>query len=136
MEYSYDENKNPTRFPIFKKGVYQAELVSFEDNLVSKKGNSMCKLNVKVYDGEKSVLVTDYLVDLDSMLWKLKAFMETTGQVWGSKFDPAKSVGKLVKVVLQEDEYNGQPKNVIDGYLPYDTAQPQPVGTDEFEDVF
>ncbi len=135
MEYNYESN--PTRFPVFKKGVYQAELYSFEDNLTSKKGHSMCKLTLKVYDGEKSILVTDYLVNLDSMLWKLKAFMQATGQEWGGKFDPAKSVGKLVKVLLKEGEFNGQPKNEIDGYFPYDAeTAPAPIGTDEFEDVF
>lgn len=118
MEYNTSVT-NPTRFTVFPEGIYDAELVSFEDNLKSKKGNGMSKLSLKVYDGESECRVNDWLVNMDNMLWKIKAFMEAVGQTYGEPIDLEAAKGKLFQVRLKVEAYNGDDQNKVDDYLPY-----------------
>lgn len=117
---NYTPTNNPQRFMALPKGTYEAELINFEDNLTSSKGSDMSKLFVKVYGEGTDVRVIDYLVNLESMQWKIKDFMQATGQTYGEPIDFEKAKGKLFKVILKEEEYNGQIQNKIDTYVLYE----------------
>ena len=63
---------------LLPKGEYDFEVVKAED-AVSKKGNEMIKVNLKVFHGEGFQFVTDYL--MEAMAYKLRHFFETVGMI-------------------------------------------------------
>lgn len=119
----YQKVDNPQRFPYFPKGKYEAEVVSYEDNVLSKSNNLQVKLTLKIYGDERTSIPElrkfDYLPNTANMAWKLKSFMEAVGQVYGDPLDLDKSVGKLFFVILDEQPYQGEIQNSVQGYLPY-----------------
>lgn len=119
---NYTATDNPQRFTTLPAGIYEAELLEFEDNLTSKKGNEMSKLNIKVY-GEFETRIFDYLVNMDSMQWKIKSFMEAVGQVYGQPIDFEGAKGKLFNVKVVESTYEGKAQNKIDEYFVYSGSQ-------------
>lgn len=63
--------------PLFPKGEYDFDVVGAEDT-VSKAGNSMIKLTLKVYATDGGITqVFDYL--LEALEYKIKHFCDTTG---------------------------------------------------------
>lgn len=106
--------------PVLPAGTYQAEIVSAEET-VSKSGNEMLKLQVRVFHDEGSVLVTDYL--MESIAYKLRHFCEAAGILdiyERGELTDNDCVGHSVQVKLRiEKDKNGQypDKNAISDYV-------------------
>ena len=63
---------------LLPKGEYDFEVVKAED-AVSKKGNEMIKINLKVFRGEGYQFVTDYL--MEALSYQLRNFFETVNMI-------------------------------------------------------
>lgn len=74
-----DKQIEEARQPL-KEGIYDFEVMSAE-NKVSKSGYQMIQLKHKIWTQEgKIVTFSDWLVALDSMIWKVKHFWESVGK--------------------------------------------------------
>lgn len=129
--------QDPQRFPVFAPGIYEAEVIDYEDGLTSQKGHSQAKLKLKVYDtnSDQTINIFDYLTDTETMLWKIKAFMQAVRQTWLKPLDLEASKGILFQVVLKEDEYKGQKQNKVDGYFAYEKEGEERTIKDEVEEL-
>jgi hypothetical protein len=115
---------------MFPAGIYSAEVVKAEDT-VSKAGNDMIALTLRVYHGDRTALVNDYL--LDSMAYKVRHAAGSMGLLDSYEMGALVAddmVGKSVTVKLnvQKDKSGQYPdKNGIADYLD-GNAQKTPVG--------
>ena len=104
---------------LLPKGEYDFEVVKAED-AVSKKGNEMIKLNLKVFNGDGFQFVTDYL--MEAMAFKLRHFFETVGMIASYEagtVDAADLVGCAGKVRIDIEPASGDyaSKNVVKDYV-------------------
>lgn len=74
MRFTPNEESEEKR--LLEPGEYRFKIVKAEE-AVSKSGNDMIKLTLAI-DGQ---LITEYLVYLDKMAWKVKAFCESVGML-------------------------------------------------------
>jgi len=74
MRFNPNEESEESR--LLDPGEYRFKIVKAEE-AVSKSGNDMIKLTLAI-DGQ---LITEYLVYLDKMAWKVKAFCESVGML-------------------------------------------------------
>ena len=144
MEFNnYEEN--PQKYPFLPKGLYDAYCVAYQYG-TSKAGNEQVVLTLMVChrDDDGETKMTDWLPNTKGMQWKVKAFTEAVGQEYapGASLDMDKALNRLFRVVLTEKPRQDDPtqmQNNVEGYLSAGTKgakQPQPVGTDDFENVF
>jgi hypothetical protein len=111
-------------------GQYPFEVLAAHDKdekgqpLISKKGNSMIKLKLKVWDinGNERVIY-DYLVAMDNMIYKIKHFCDSVGltvQYEQGRFSAHDCLGKsgTLDIVIQKDK-TGQyaDKNAVKDYV-------------------
>lgn len=122
---NYPAPENPSQFSVLPKGKYEALLSAYELKK-SEKGNDMAKLTLKVFHNSGENNVWDYLVFTDGSAWKVKAFVEAVGQIYGEPLDLDKAMGKLFLVALKVESYDGKENNKVELYLPY-TGQPKPI---------
>lgn len=100
---------------LIEPGVYDFELIKAEDK-VSKKGNEMIKATLKVFHGDTSSLVDDYL--MEAMMGKLLHFCNEVGLsdlYQAGELHAADCVGKCgkVKIVVEPEktiEQDGESK--------------------------
>lgn len=106
---------------LLPEGVYDFEVISAVEKL-SKTGNEMVEIKVRV-ETERSYIITDFLVAIDSMAYKIKHFAESVGllEEYKAGHMPAEqmvgSVGKA-KVAIQAAKGEYKAKNVIRDYIP------------------
>lgn len=124
MAFSFRPKSEVQMHNLLEKGDYSFEVISAED-AVSKAGNQMMKLVLKVYDNDgKTHLVYDYL--LEALAFKLKHFCEATGL--NDKYEEGKlevndCVGKSGKVYLEIQESGlYKPKNIVGDYIVLDKS--------------
>jgi len=103
---------------LLPKGEYDFEVVKAED-AVSKKGNEMIKVNLKVFHGEGFQFVTDYL--MEAMAYKLRHFFETIGMIDAynaGSVQAADLVGACGKVHIDIEPASGEyaAKNTVKDY--------------------
>lgn len=103
---------------LLPKGEYDFEVVKAED-AVSKKGNEMIKVNLKVFHGEGFQFVTDYL--MEAMAYKLRHFFETIGMIDAynaGSVQAADLVGACGKVRIDIEPASGEyaAKNTVKDY--------------------
>jgi len=103
---------------LLPKGEYDFEVVKAED-AVSKKGNEMIKVNLKVFHGEGFQFVTDYL--MEAMAYKLRHFFETVGMIDAYNAGSVQSadlVGACGKVRIDIEPASGEyaAKNTVKDY--------------------
>lgn len=103
---------------LLSKGEYDFEVVKAED-AVSKKGNEMIKVNLKVFHGEGFQFVTDYL--MEAMAYKLRHFFETVGMIDAYNAGSVQSadlVGACGKVRIDIEPASGEyaAKNTVKDY--------------------
>ena len=104
---------------LLPKGIYDADIIEAEDS-ISKKGNPMLRLNVKVYNPSGGcILIYDYL--MESVAHKLRHFAFSVGLGEGYEngvLDPVECIGKPCKVIVNIDDKDKAypPKNVIRDY--------------------
>lgn len=129
MNFESKSERQIVEESLFEKGEYDATVIKAEDK-VSKKGNDMIALGLKVYhDDGRTTLVNDWL--LPSMPMKLLKFCQSAGlQDRYDKGDlrAADCMDRDVRVILkvQEDE-SGQfpPQNSVANYKPRGDEAPQ-----------
>lgn len=104
--------------PLFKKGEYSGSILKAEVGK-SKKGNRMLTLLIKFYDGDRSVLVTDYLVDTDDAAWKTRSFSGAIGHDYMSgALIPADLPGQNLRAALVIEKQDGYAdKNKVKAYV-------------------
>lgn len=101
-------------------GVYDFEVIHSEDK-VSKKGNDMIHVGLRVYrtDGNGYVLVDDYL--MESLLYKLLHFCAAGGLT--AKYEAGEltsddCMGVCGRVKIKREQQDGfEPKNAVQDYV-------------------
>ena len=102
-------------------GTYNFEVMEAEEKL-SKGGNEMIRLKLKVYDGSGGFkYVDDYL--LEAILYKVKHCMDACGlsaEYARGELDAKDMIGRSgqVKIISQQDkEKNYPPRNAVKDYV-------------------
>jgi hypothetical protein len=113
---------------LLPKGTYNASIEGAEEK-VSKKGNPMLVVDLRVYNGEHSKLITDYIVTggEHAMDWKLAHLVSSTGgDPSTGSIDPATLIGCpcVVKVRIQPPKGDFAEDNKIDDYLTVEEDAP------------
>lgn len=102
---------------LLSKGEYDFEVSKAEDK-VSKNGNEMIKVNLKVFHGNGFQFVTDYL--MEAMAFKLRHFFETVGMIEAynaGQIQSADLIGAAGKVQIDIEPAGEYPaKNVVKDY--------------------
>lgn len=102
---------------MLEKGIYDFEVIRAEDK-VSKKGNEMIKATLKVFHGDSSQLVDDYL--MEAMMAKLLHFCNETGLsdlYQAGELHAADCVGRCGRVKIDIEPAGEFPaKNVVKDY--------------------
>jgi hypothetical protein len=119
MSFSFQPKSEEEVLNLLKPGTYNF-LIKQAENAVSKKGNSMIKLTVVVYDEQaRERYITDYL--MEAMLYKVKHFCDATGledKYKQGKFDAMDCINRTGKCKVRIEESDGYaPKNSIQDYI-------------------
>jgi hypothetical protein len=119
MSFSFQPKSEEEVLNLLKPSTYDF-LIKQAENAVSKKGNSMIKLTVVVYDEQaRERYITDYL--MEAMLYKVKHFCDATGleeKYQQGKFDAMDCINRTGKCKVRIEESDGYaPKNSIQDYL-------------------
>ena len=106
----------------FPEADYDAVVEKCEPHEAKSSGNHGRKLALRVYHGESSMVLTDYLMAGEKAAWKIKEFAKAIGQVEmfdTGEFDPMNFIGANVRVSLKiEDSSEYGEQNKIGKYLP------------------
>lgn len=109
-------------------GLWPESIVDFEvmeaEDTTSRAGSDMVKLKVKVFNDQgASRTVYEYLVGIDSMQWKIRAFCAAVGlleQYETGELDAVDMEGRTgkCKLIIQKDKSGSFPdKNAIGAYI-------------------
>lgn len=110
---------------LIPQGIYDFEVIKAEDT-VSKSGNDMIKLQLKVWDKEGKVhILFDYL--LEQMHFKLRHFAEYTGMLDKYElgcFEASDCVHRCgqAEVIVQEAQGNFPTRNSVKDYVKVDKS--------------
>lgn len=120
-----EQEVSQNRRKLFSNGIYDFEIVKGADKVSKSSGKDMIELSVKVFDRNgDSTMVFDYLMDTDTMSWKLRHCCEAIGiikkyeggELVGGDFESG--AGKLkLKIQKSTDPNYPDDKNVIEDYL-------------------
>ena len=109
---------------LFPEGEYSFEILDAEETL-SKAGNDMLVLSLRIFEngGENSQRVFDYLVSIDSMIWKIRHFADAIGML--PEYDSGEMLAETLpgrtgkcKIVIQPASGQWDAKNAVKDYLP------------------
>ena len=110
---------------LLPEGEYQFEILTAEDTQSKSTGNDMLKLSLRIFEngGENSQRVFDYLVSIDSMIWKIRHFAEAIGML--PEYESGEMLAETLpgrtgkcKIVIQPASGQWDAKNVVKDYLP------------------
>lgn len=116
-----EEQAQKARFQLFDDGIYKA-VIEHTETKPSAKGNPMCVVHMRVWNAAGDVKeVTDWLLTIPSMIWKLRHLCEATGllkEFDEKKFHPDMLIGKdvMVHLIVQQgkeipwEKLNGKPE--------------------------
>lgn len=134
---------NPKRMPA---GDYKSTITSVERK-TSKSDNEMLEFVFQL-DDHRSATYPYYVVLNEKNLWKLRNILLAVGAKvpkGAANIDVSRLVGKGVGVSLEDDEYEGREKSVVDAVFDPSEIDDQPVSPepeeadtdtdDEFEDL-
>jgi hypothetical protein len=113
------------------EGEYLGQIITFEDTK-SKSGNDMWVFGVQLKNDKRAVYPVYCLLEANQ-LWKLRSLMQGAGMTVPRKkisVDGNRLVGKEVGICLEDDEYEGKMKSVIQSFFPASEFE----GTDTNED--
>lgn len=122
---------------VIPKGIYAFEVASAED-AVSKSGNEMIKLQLRIWDAQGKVhFIYDYL--LDSLAFKLRHFAEYTGLIekynmGGINAEDCLYKSGSVELMIQEAKDNYPMKNAVKDYVKTDRSAKVSAPDVPFED--
>lgn len=106
-------------------GDYAAKVVKVEETK-SSAGNDMWVFTVTI-DGDAQGSYPYRTLFEENQLWKIRNLFVAAGMNVPKKrinVDPAKIVGKAIAVTLEDDEYEGKLKSVIDAVFPVSDLDP------------
>lgn len=106
--------------PLLEPGLYNFEVTQAEDT-TSKSGNSMIKLTLKVWDKSgNDHYIWDYLVDLESMWFRSKNFLESVNATYENvhlaAVDCLQKSGKLVLEIRKDANGHYPDQNGVKSY--------------------
>lgn len=104
-----------------KEGMAEFEVIDAEET-VAKSGNPMIKIKLNVWDIERNQgTLFDYLVGIDKMAWKIKAFCKAMGhpeQYEAGEINPLFLKGKTGKCILKLRKQEGyEPSMQVKEYV-------------------
>ena len=110
---------------LLPEGEYTFEILTAEDTQSKSTGNDMLKLSLRIFEngGENSQRVFDYLVSIDSMIWKIRHFAEAIGML--PEYESGEMLAETLpgrtgkcKIVIQPASGQWDAKNAVKDYLP------------------
>lgn len=135
MNFAPKTEKEIAEANLLEPGVYDYEVVYAQDK-VSKSGNDMIELKLRIFSDRGERLIHDYL--LEAIAYKLRHFCESAGIL--SQYEAGSLIaedclgkaGKL-KLGIQRDKTGAYPdKNTVQDYEVDGASEPKPV---RFEQV-
>lgn len=120
MQFTPKTEKEIAEDGLFPPGVYPFEIIGAE-NKISKKGNEMIELRLRVFHGSEQTLIHDYL--LESIAHKLRHAAERLGLIREyneGALDAADFHGKSgwAKISIQPDKTGAYPdRNTVVDYV-------------------
>lgn len=114
---------------LWKRGLYDFEVLEAKER-VSKNGNDMIEVNLKLYDTEgRSFRLFDYLVSSEGMAFKVRHFSSSIGllaQYEAGELAAHDCTGKAgrCQVGIQKAKDGYPAKNIVTDYLPQIVGQP------------
>lgn len=115
-----------------ESGDYLATITKVEQT-ESKAGNQMLLFVFQLND-QRSATYPYYVVLDERNLWKLRNLLLAIGAKvpkGAANIDVERLVGKVVGISLEDDEYEGQMKSVIDSVFPRDEVESEDAPLDE-----
>lgn len=144
-----DEEIKSMQNNLVEPGIYAFEVSEVQDKdanndpLKSLAGNLMIKLKLKIWNNNgRERIVFDYLVSMESMVYKIKHFCESIGFTYeDGQFNPQKCIGKFGHLELSIQKGKKKPdsndfypdKNAVKDYIKADTNKTVP-GEDPLDD--
>ena len=107
---------------LLEAGTYDAEVIKAQET-TSKAGNEMLALDLRIFgkNGAGDRIVYDYLLDTESMAFKLRHFCDSAGILHlyeAGAVEADKLIGKTVKAVIEvRKQKDFPPKNAVKDYL-------------------
>lgn len=118
-------------------GDYRAKITAVYDTESKKSGEDMWVFSFQLNERRAAVYPYYCLLNPDN-LWKIRNLCEAAGIAVPKKrlvLDPNKLVGKEVGVTLEDDEYDGKMKSVIQAIFPANELEDDDVSpTDDADD--
>ena len=116
--------------PVFPPGEYDAEVVKAEEKVSKRSGKEMIEIGLKVYSGEDTIYVKDWL--MESVAKKLKQFCKAAGlselyDLGTLTAEDCKGRSVRVRLKVEASEQYGDQNSVAD--YPVDTAHSEAVRT-------
>jgi hypothetical protein len=125
MKFQPKSEEECGRFKVLPEGEYAFEIFKASDE-VSKKGNDMIKIVLKIFDGEEcAAQVFDYL--LEALAYKIRHCCDSVGLL--KEYNLGELTAQMLlgcsgRVMLAiEQDQNGNDRNVVKDYVKRDNAQ-------------
>lgn len=120
MQFQAKSEKQIAEENLLPEGVYPFEVIGAADKQ-SKAGNDMIELRLRVFNGERSHQLTDWIMEkLPSKLFHFCAYSGLSRQYEAGTLSGPDCIGKngYVSVIIQEDK-TGQypPRNSVKDYV-------------------
>lgn len=129
MQVTTYTEKQIQELNLWPDGEYDFEVIGAEET-ISSNGNEMIKLKLKIYnDKGKAKFIDDYLVDIESMAFKIKHCADTLGlsEAYNNgSLEAYDMMGKAGKLMLRTDkDKKGQypDKNAVKDYVKQDDTK-------------
>lgn len=116
------QHKPKEETDVLPKGIYDAVVMDAKER-TSKKGNNMLELKVKVFaPGGDSILVYDYLVDIETQAWKIRHFCDSAGLNYNLgtiEAEQARNANIKVNLIIEDSPEYGR-QNKVKDFIPRD----------------
>lgn len=137
------EEADKKRFSVLEPGRYNARIVHAKED-VSNSGNDMLVLEVEVFGPEGTVIVKDWLLSTERMVWKLQHLCEALGlsaKYAAGELKPEDVAGRscCVDTSIEKpkpDSKYQRPQSRIDDYMAQEFAgsAPKPAASSKSDD--
>jgi hypothetical protein len=116
---------NPKHKPA---GDYKARVIKVEQTNSQSSGNPMWVFAIQLDDDASAVYPLRCVLN-ESNIWKVRNLLVAAGMTVPKKrvkVDPNKVIGKTIGVTLEDDEYEGRLKSVVQATFPASDLAPAP----------
>lgn len=136
LDFTNVKDRGPYNPKHKSEGDYRARITAVEER-TSGQGNLMWVYAVKLVSDESAVYPLRCVLN-EANLWKLRNLLQACGFTIPKKkvnVDPNKPVGKEIGITLEDDEYEGKMKSVIQAtFKASELTEDEPEGDDEESD--